>query len=124
MGIRCLKLAVLYALIGIGFGVYMGASHDFSQKDTHAHANLVGWVSLAVMGLIYIVVPNLAKTRLASAHFWLHNLGLPPMLLGVFLIYKGQMALGEPITGISSTIVALAFVCFAINVWQNAGKAA
>lgn len=122
LGIRCLKLAVLYALIAIGIGIAMAASHDFSQKTLHAHANLAGWVSLAIMGLAYIAVPALTRSRLAPAHFWLHNTGVPIMLIGVYFIHAGQMKTGEPFAQIGSTITALAFLCFALNVWRNAGR--
>lgn len=124
MSVRFLRLAVIYALIGIGFGIYMAATHDFANKAVHVHANLVGWVSLAIMGMAYHAFPAMAQSALAKAHFWLHNLGLPVMLLGIFLIYNGQMQAGEPMAGIGSTIVALGFVAFAINVWLNAGRKA
>lgn len=120
IGIRCIQLAAFYALFGIAIGIMMSASHDFSQKTLHAHANLAGWVSLGLMGLIYLALPALTKSRLAAAHFWLHNLGLPAMLFGVYLIYAGQAASGEPFAKIGSTVTALAFLCFALNVWKNA----
>ncbi|HWU84875.1 MAG TPA: hypothetical protein VN028_06030 [Rhodocyclaceae bacterium] len=124
LGIRCLKLAVLYALVAIGIGIAMAASHDFAQKTLHAHTNLAGWVSLAVMGLAYIALPALTRSWLATAHFWLHNTGVPIMLVGVYFIHAGQMETGEPFAKIGSTITALAFLCFALNVWRNAGAAA
>jgi hypothetical protein len=123
LGVRCLKLAALYALIGIAIGIAMSASHDFSQRTLHAHANLAGWVSLAVMGLAYLVLPALAKSRLAQAHFWLHNLGLPVLLAGVYLIYAGRPETGESFAKIGSMVTALGFLCFALNVWRNARTA-
>lgn len=122
LGVRCLKLAVLYALLGISAGIMMAASHNFSHKSLHAHINLAGWVSLGIMGLIYLALPAVARTRLATAHFWLHNIGLPIMLIGVFLIYSGQPEAGEPFAKSGSSILGLGFVCFALNLWLNAGK--
>jgi hypothetical protein len=120
IGIRCIQLAVLYLLLGIAVGIMMSASHDFSQKSLHAHINLAGWVALAVMGLVYIALPGLAKSRLAQAHFWLHNLGVPVMLFGVYLIHTGQPANGEPFAKAGSILTAVSFLCFALNVWCNA----
>jgi len=122
MSIRFLRMAVVYALIGVGFGIYMAATHNFGNRAVHVHTNLVGWVSLAIMGMAYHAFPAMAQSALAKAHFWLHNLGLPVMLGGIFLIYNGQMGVGEPMAGIGSSIVALGFVAFAINVWVNAGR--
>lgn len=120
IGIRCVQLAALYLLLGIGVGIAMSASHDFAQKSLHAHINLAGWVSLAIMGLVYIALPGLAKSRLAQAHFWLHNIGVPLMLFGVYLIHAGQPANGEPFAKAGSILTAAAFLCFALNVWCNA----
>lgn len=124
VGIRCLQLAVFYLLFGLCIGIGMAASHDFSQKTLHAHANLAGWVSLAIMGLIYLVLPALAKSKLATAHFWLHNAGLPLMLYGIYVIHSGRLEQGVPFAQIGSTVVALGFLCFAINVWRNARQPA
>ena len=120
LGVRCLKLAALYALIAIGVGIAMAATHDFAQRTLHAHANLAGWVSLAIMGLTYIALPALTKSRLAGAHFWLHNLGMPILLIGLYFIYAGQPETGEPFAQIGSTVTALGFLCFALNLWRNA----
>lgn len=114
-----LRCATIYALLGIGLGIAMGIQHDFVNRGVHVHANLVGWVSMAVMALAYRVFPQLAHSKLATVHFWTHNLGLPIMLLGLYGLLHG-LAFGEPCVGIGSLIVAVAFVSFAINVWRNA----
>lgn len=115
---RFLRIAVLYALFGIGLGVYMGASGQFLNRGIHVHANLVGWVSMAVMGIIYRLYPQLQQNRWATVHFWLHNSGLPLMLLGLYGLLHGY-GWGEPLTGIGSLLVALAFLSFAFNLLRN-----
>lgn len=115
---RFLRIAVLYALFGIGLGVYMGASGQFLNRGIHVHANLVGWVSMAVMGIIYRLYPQLQQSRWAAVHFWLHNGGLPLMLLGLYGLLHGY-GWGEPLTGIGSLLVALAFLSFALNLLRN-----
>ena len=118
-----LRGAVLYALLGIGMGIVMGAQHDFTNKSVHVHINLLGWVSMAVMGVAYQVFPGMGRSALAKAHFWLHNLGLPVMMTGLYgLMHAWPNA--EPLIGIGSLAVALGFGAFALNAWLNAGKAA
>ena len=73
-------------------------------------ANIVGWASTGIMALVYKAWPELEESRLATAHFWLHNAGLPLMIVGLFGIATGR-AFGEPMTGIGSTIVAVAIIC-------------
>lgn len=119
MSLRFIRMATVYAVIGICLGVYMGATQHFEAKAVHVHALLAGWLSLAVMGLIYRAFRAM-DNRWATAHFWLHNLGLPVMLVGVFLIYHGQPADGGPIAGLGSAVLALGFLAFVVNVWLNA----
>ncbi|MEC4749441.1 cytochrome-c oxidase [Methylomicrobium sp. Wu6] len=118
MGITFIRIAVIYLLVGVGLGIYMASSHAFEQRDTHAHANLLGWASLAISGLIYQAFPKLAGHVLAKVHFWLHNFGLPITLIGVALIYGGNPQTGEPMAGIGSSIVALSFVALLFNVFR------
>lgn len=120
MSIRFFRCAVLYSLFGISMGIYMGAAQDFSIKGIHVHANLAGWVSMAVMGLIYRSFPAMAQSKLATVHFWLHNIGLPLMLAGIYGVWHEFARFGKISVSVGSLMVALAFVTFAINVWKNA----
>ena len=45
--------AALYALAGMALGMFMGASGDHSLAPVHAHINLLGWATLALMGSFY-----------------------------------------------------------------------
>ena len=47
------RIAVLFALIGMIVGVYMAASQNHALGQAHAHINLIGWVSLFLIGLFY-----------------------------------------------------------------------
>lgn len=52
-GVLWIKAAVVYFIMGVGLGIYMGASGDHLYVPVHAHFNLLGWASLALVGLIY-----------------------------------------------------------------------
>lgn len=45
--------AALCALGGMIWGAIMGSSEDFTLMPAHAHLNLVGWTTLALMGGFY-----------------------------------------------------------------------
>jgi len=47
-GIVWLKLSVVYLIIGIGMGIAMGASQNFTLRPVHAHVNLIGWTTMAL----------------------------------------------------------------------------
>jgi hypothetical protein len=117
-GVIWIKIAVVYFVIGVAWGIYMGASGDHSLFAVHAHINLLGWVSLALIGLIYRQFPELANTTLAKIQFWLHNLGLPFLMIVLTGLLRGNAAL-EPVVGIASAVVGLAVVLFAVNVFRN-----
>jgi hypothetical protein len=54
---------------GVMLGIGMGMTHDFRLMPVHAHTNLVGWASLALMGLTLRAWPQLAEGRFAVAQF-------------------------------------------------------
>jgi hypothetical protein len=49
----CFITGAVAALIGMGLGIAMGISQDFSLTPVHAHLNLLGWVSMLLYGLYY-----------------------------------------------------------------------
>lgn len=121
MGNRFLRLAVMYALIGVTLGIIMAASHDYGFKPVHAHLNLLGWVSMALFGLWYRAVPSSTDNMLAKIHFWVYNIAFPIQMVTLSLYLKGNSAI-EPVLGLASMAVGIAFVCFAINLWKHTGR--
>ena len=113
-----LRLAVLYLIVGVGLGLYMAASNDHSMFPVHAHLNLLGWVSLALFGMFYRVVPAAAATTLAKLHFWVYVPAhfLQMVLLAMF--FRGVTAI-EPALGAVSMLVGVAILMFAVVVWKN-----
>lgn len=116
---RLLKIAAFYFAIAIILGIVMGITKAFSFSSVHAHLNLVGWVSLAIIGLIYIAFPAAAQTKLATWHFWLHNIGLPVMQGSLFLMLLTQVEGFVVGTIIGSLILGVGILLFAINLWQQ-----
>jgi cbb3-type cytochrome oxidase subunit 1 len=112
---RWLFAAVIYLCVGVTMGVYMGASHDHSLFPVHAHINLLGWVSLALIGVIYHFFPLAGASRLATVQFWLHNVALVVMMTALGLYLKGNAALGPVIAAGSMGLLAAVFL-FAGNV--------
>lgn len=119
MGIKFFKISVVYFVIAIILGIYMGIIDNFDLSPVHAHLNLLGWVSMALFGTIYHFYPAAAETKLATTHFWLHNLGLP--------VFQGALALSI-LTGdefyaiftiIGSVAVVLGGILFTVNVFRN-----
>ncbi|WP_070121805.1 cytochrome-c oxidase [Bacillus marinisedimentorum] len=116
MGIRFMKLAVLYFLVGMG--MFMSIIHKFEYAPSHTHINLLGWTSLALAGVIYHLFPDAGESRLGKLHFWLHNLGLPVFMSALIAIESGVMA-AEPLIALGANVTSLGILLFVINVFLN-----
>lgn len=115
MGTLFLRIATIYLVVGACLGLFMGVTMNFALRPVHAHVLVAGWLSLALIGLIYSVYPRSSVTRLATAHFWLHNLGLPIYMIGLALAITGHPTTLALASGSISLLVGL--VLFAINMW-------
>ena len=117
-----LKISVVYFMIGISFGLYMSFTHIFNMTTVHVHVILLGWMSLALIGLFYHHYPNLERTGLAKAHFWLHNIGLPVMMIAIALAISGVGDVFFPIATMGGVLTLLGIFCFGFNVLINLNK--
>lgn len=120
MGIRFLKMAVIYIVLGIGIGIYMGATLNFALTSVHAHANLFGWATLALCGFTYLRFPKAAESRLAKWHFWLQGTGLPIMLISLSFISNGyDQEWLSTLKRVGETVAGCGILVFAVNVFFN-----
>ena len=118
IGVLLLKMAVIYLSLGLFLGLGMAISGQFQLRAVHTHINLLGWVTLAIAGMVYCLFPRLGLSRLAHWHAWLHNLGLPMMMTGLSLYHLGYREF-EPLLGIGSVITVAGLVLFGTNVFSN-----
>ncbi len=117
-------LAPVYVLIGMGFGIYMGASNNFTLAPAHAHLNLIGWVTMALYGTFYALAREASK-KLAWTVFWLNNAGISIMFPSLCMV----LIQGESSPFLLPLILSefLAFggmVVFAFSVWSVLMKTA
>jgi len=113
-----LKMASLYFLAGVILGTFMAATENFRYMPVHAHINLLGWVSMALFGLLYHRFPHLAVTRLARIHLWLYALAVPYMLVMLVLLLDGHTGVG-PAIGIGAVAVVLSVLLLVINLFRG-----
>ncbi len=113
-----LKMAVVYFVIGISLGVFMGATHDHTLRSVHAHINLLGWASMALIGFFHLHFGARLGARLAQVQFWLHQVGAAVLLVVLPLVILGNAAL-DPVVGIASIVVWVSVLLFAVNVFRS-----
>lgn len=112
---RWIFAAILYLCAGVSLGLFMGASHDHTLFPVHAHINLLGWVSLTLIGVIYHFFPQAGASRLATVQFWLHNGALLVMMGALAVHLYGNEAI-EKVVGLGSVVMLLSVFMFAGNV--------
>jgi cbb3-type cytochrome oxidase subunit 1 len=107
--------SVIFALAGMGYGMYMAASDNHLLAGAHAHNNLLGWVTMALYGLYYKSVPT-AVTGLATAHFWVALVANLIFPLGIALAILGTTPL---LAAIGGSLELLAMLIFAYTVFRH-----
>ena len=107
----CFKAAVLFVLAGMAWGMQMAISQDHAAYPAHAHLNLLGWVSLFLIGLFYRLHPALERARLAFVQIWI-------WIIGVGLVHTGNPK-AEPAAAGGSLLVVAATLLFVWMVFRS-----
>jgi hypothetical protein len=112
-------VATLCGLAGMVFGAVMGATEDFTLSPAHAHLNLVGWASLAIMGAFYQLSGK--GGRIGWANFILSSLGAVTMAASLgFYLAGSKPALNGVNAG--TLLVVLGMVAFLTSVLSGWGR--
>ncbi|MEO8925067.1 MAG: hypothetical protein ABI330_19960 [Caldimonas sp.] len=117
MAHRLICIATVYLVLGACLGLYMGMTKNFALLPVHAHILVAGWLSLAMAGVVYRLYPAASGTRLAIAHFWLHNLELPTFMVGLAALATGYDV--PALLPIGALAFATGLLCFSINLWRR-----
>lgn len=111
-------IAACYLIVGVTFGIGMAAMQKLGFAPVHAHINLLGWVSLALFGLIYGRFPKAGGSRLGIIHFWSFNLLTPVLLAGLMFMFAGHPEM-EPVMVVGSLGVLASLLVFVVNLFLN-----
>ena len=108
-------VSVIFALIGMGYGMYMAGSQDHLLAGAHAHNNLLGWVTMAIFGLYYRAVPT-AVTGLATIHFWVTLVANLIFPIGIGMAILGMT---PALAAIGGALEMLSMLIFGYTVWRH-----
>ena len=100
--------SIVFALIGMGYGMYMAASQDHLLAGAHAHNNLLGWVTMAIFGLYYRSVPS-SVTGLATIHYWVTLVANLVFPIGIGMAILGMTPVLAAIGGALEILSMLIF---------------
>ncbi|MFZ2099830.1 MAG: hypothetical protein WAU86_04625 [Oricola sp.] len=106
------RTAILFLLAGIAIGLAMSISGQHNVTGAHAHANLLGWVTMAIFGIYYALAPAKADTRLAMVQYGVYTLGVLIMIPSLYFLLLGNPRM-EPLVAASSLITFAGVILFA-----------
>ncbi len=106
--------AIIYGLLGMLLGLEMAMAHDHGEMVTHSHTMVIGWLSFSLFGFYYFQFGKIVSRTLSLLHFWMAQLSLIGLIIGLFLFYSGKTEY-EPIAAVSSIAYALSFLVFAVT---------
>jgi len=112
MGKYFIRVSSIYLILGLVIGYFMGISNLFQYTSLHVHVNLVGWVTSALFGIVYTIYKSPKYSKMVKIHFWLHMIGVPLLVLGMYFIIAGMEAIGGPLTGLGGALVIVGAVLF------------
>lgn len=115
-------LGTVFLIIGISFGIHMGASGNHGFAPLHAHLNLLGFVLSMIFALTYRSYPEMGASGLARLHFWVHAAGSAVLLVMLFLLLGGSITEAGmvPVAPIAELAVLAGVIMFLVNAYKNA----
>ena len=119
------SLAALCGVIGTIWGEDMGRTNDHTTFIAHAHLNLVGWVSMAVMGGFYALAAGRYPRWLAWTNFALQAIGAVCLTIGMLFIMGcgDRNFIPAAIVGSAAAIFSMvAFLASVLVAWRNEGR--
>ncbi len=110
-------VATLCLLIGMTWGIVMGASENMVTMPAHAHLNLLGWVTLSIYGSFYALTKERLKPKLAWANFFASSAGVVILIpvLALFLA-GGNNPKFIPLLMVGELLSVLGVLIFGVSV--------
>jgi hypothetical protein len=110
-----LVAAGIYFILGTALALHMGLIADYRLGIVYAHIGGLGFLGLGLIGTVYLARPELSGGAFAAAHFWLHMIGLPLLLIGLTLTQLDAFATGHTIALIGMVLLLIGAVALTIN---------
>ena len=114
------SVAGLFVLAGMVWGAIMGASEDFTLAPAHAHLNLVGWTTMALMGTFYALSGK--GGRLGWINFGLSTAAVLVMIPFLAMYLNGDKPAHNGVI-VGTVLAILGMATFLFNVlttWSTA----
>lgn len=118
-----IKSSLAWLAGGVTLGVAMAVHPVWViYRPAHMHMNLLGFVTMMIMGVGYHLLPRLGGSpliwkSLPQVHLWFANVGLALMVAGFLL--RPSFVWGQYVVGVGGTLSAVGVLMFVINIWRT-----
>jgi hypothetical protein len=113
-------VALVLLLVGEVLGFYMGMMSDLKLRSLHVTLVLVGFVTLALFGVMFRLWPAMKSGALAAAQFWLGTVGVLGIVIGTYqYVTTGGIAIVAP----ASALMIVATVLLLWLFWTRSEAA-
>ena len=108
-----------WVIVGMIYGAWLGASHHNNFADSHAHINLLGFVTSVLFGMLFWAFPTMAKSRAAMWQFLIYEVGVALLIIGKIVVdANGSETLFLQV-GATLTIIATALMLWLFVAWAD-----
>jgi cytochrome c oxidase cbb3-type subunit 1 len=121
-----LKASLSWLAAGVTLGLAMAIHPAWTiYRSAHLHMNLLGFVAMMIFGVAYHVIPRftghpLHSRRLATAQWWLANVGLMMFVAGfVWLPHAMFATRARVLVSVGGVFSAAAAYLFVYNIWRT-----
>lgn len=114
------RTALLWFVVTVGMGLFMGITQRFQFTPAHAHIGVLGWLSSGVYAFLYAVARDgRPGGKAPKLHWAAHTIGVAAMTAGLFgAIGLGIQSMGALLV-IGSQLVVVSVLWGAIMLWPR-----
>ena len=105
-------VSLVWLLVGMIFGIWLGASNHMNFANSHAHINLLGFVTSALFGILYWAYPTMAKSKLAMWQFLIYEIGVLGLVIGKVMTDNSGQPNAFLIVGSMVTVIGTAMMLY------------
>ncbi len=114
------RTALVWFLITILFGMYMGMTRQFHLGPSHAHMGVLGWLSSAVFATIYAIAKDgPAGSSAPKAHWAVHNLGVAIMTGALYMELREPDGMWSGIIPVGGVIIIAGGLWLTVMMWPR-----
>ena len=115
---RWIKSGLIWLLLAMCYGMYLGVKAQFALKSSHAHAALLGGVWSILFAWLYSRQMSDAHSKAAVIKWALFNLGVIVQVFALYMVVTAGGIWGMLI-GIAGVIIIISTLWIVHDLWPR-----